>query len=296
MADAYRYSLSVKSDRSDELVNTYVLRPIAGLLVRALYRTPVTPNQVTVAAIIAGLVAAILYARGTATAVVAAGLFITLKDLLDSADGQLARAKQLYSRRGRFLDSIGDFAVDAAVFAAIGWTLERWNVLPVPWVFALLAFAGITLRVSYHVFYQASFLHLGGAYEKNRIIEEITEADLRGDRVALGLQRIFVVIYGWQDRLMLRIDAWCSGGNSGEAFRHSWYGDATALRLSGFLGFGTELLLLTVCSVLNELRLYVILNLVLMNGIFVCSILYRRFVLRRRISSSGGTSEADGIV
>lgn len=296
MADAYRYSSSVKSDRSDELVNTYVLRPIAGLLVRALYRTPVTPNQVTVAAIIAGLVAAILYARGTATAVVAAGLFITLKDLLDSADGQLARAKQLYSRRGRFLDSIGDFAVDAAVFAAIGWTLERWNVLPVPWVFALLAFAGITLRVSYHVFYQASFLHLGGAYEKNRIIEEITEADLRGDRVALGLQRIFVVIYGWQDRLMLRIDAWCSGGNSGEAFRHSWYGDATALRLSGFLGFGTELLLLTVCSVLNELRLYVILNLVLMNGIFVCSILYRRFVLRRRISSSGGTSEADGIV
>ena len=296
MADPYQYSSSVKSDRSDELVNTYVLRPIAGLLVRTLYRTPVTPNQVTIAAIIAGLVAAILYAGGTATTIAAAGLFITLKDLLDSADGQLARAKQLYSRRGRFLDSIGDFAVDAAVFAALGWTLQQSNALPVPWVFAFLAFAGITLRVSYHVFYQASFLHLKGAYEKNRIIEEVTEVDLRGDQVALGLQRIFVVIYGWQDRLMLRLDTWCSGGGSGEAFRHSWYGDTTALRLSGFLGFGTELLLLTVCSVLNELRLYIILNLALMNGIFVCSVLYRRFVLRRRISSSGGISEADDTV
>jgi phosphatidylglycerophosphate synthase len=31
-----------------------------------------------------------------------AGLCMTLKDLLDSADGQLARAKQMYSRFGRF--------------------------------------------------------------------------------------------------------------------------------------------------------------------------------------------------
>ena len=74
------------------------------------------------------------------------------------------------------------------------------------------------------------------------------------------------------------------------------YGNTAGLRLSGFLGFGTELMLLTICSVLNELSLYVVLNLVLMNGILVCSVLYRRVILRRRFSSSGGISEADGTV
>ena len=46
----YSYDLSVKSDISDELINVYVMRPAAGLLVRALYRTSITPNQVTLAA------------------------------------------------------------------------------------------------------------------------------------------------------------------------------------------------------------------------------------------------------
>ena len=119
-ASAYAYRSSLKSDFSDELINTYLLRPIAGLIVRLLYPTPVTPNQVTIASTVAGIVAAFFYLDGTPGAVVAAGLLVTLKDLLDSADGQLARAKGTYSRIGRFLDSIGDFVVDAAVFGAIG--------------------------------------------------------------------------------------------------------------------------------------------------------------------------------
>ena len=44
---------------------------------------------------------------------VVAALCFYLKDIFDSADGQLARAKQLYSRHGRFLDSIGDYVVDS---------------------------------------------------------------------------------------------------------------------------------------------------------------------------------------
>ena len=84
---------------------------------------------------------------------------MTVKDLLDSADGQLARARHCQSRIGRFLDSIGDFIVDAAVFGSIGWTLytvnNDWSML----LLAFLGLAGITLRVSYHVFYQVQFLH-----------------------------------------------------------------------------------------------------------------------------------------
>ena len=120
MSRNYSYRESIKSDKSDELINTYLLRPIAGIIVWVLYYTPITPNQVTIASILSGIIASIFYLRGTAGSFIVAGLLITLKDILDSADGQLARAKTTTKWFGRFLDSIGDFIVNAAVFAPSG--------------------------------------------------------------------------------------------------------------------------------------------------------------------------------
>jgi hypothetical protein len=279
----YEYEKSLKSSVSDELINVYVLRPIAGVIVRLLYNTRVTPNQVTVASTMAGLAAAAFYLQDDGRTTAIAGLLVTLKDLLDSADGQLARTKGQYTRIGRFLDSIGDFVVDAAVFGAIGWVLyasseNLWMV-----GLAYLGFAGITLRVSYHVFYQTSFLHLEDKYQFNRVTEEVKEEDRRGDRPALELQRVFQTIYGWQDRLMVRIDAWCRGGRGDEQFLIRWYSDGAGLRVSGFLGMGTELFLLTLCSVFNRLELYLYLNLILMNGIVILSLFYRSRILNHKL-------------
>jgi len=297
----YSYRKSLKSNISDEFINTYLIRPIAGLVVWALYSTPVTANQVTVVSTIVGLVAAFSYLKGTPEAFIIAGLFVTLKDLLDSADGQLARAKQQYSRVGRFLDSIGDFVVDAAVFGAIGWTLYQstghWWML----LLAFLGLIGISLRVSYHVFYQVKFLHLQKQFVNNRISEKIRKEDIEKGGVELVLQRIFQCIYGWQDRLIERVDRWSYGGSFRRSYENeprtpsedpscepcqscqAWYSDIISLRVSGLLGLGTELFLLMACSVLNRLELYLFLNLFLMNGIFLLCLLYRRFVLLRDI-------------
>ena len=283
----YFYKKTLKSTLSDELINTYLLRPIAGVVVWALYPTPITPNQLTIASTVAGLIAAGFYLHNEAAFTAIAGLLVTLKDLLDSADGQLARARQQYSRIGRFLDSIGDFVVDVALFGAIGWVLysttrDGWMI-----VLALLGLVGITLRVSYHVFYQTSFLHLEEKYQTNRVTEEITKEDLTGDPLALALQRCFQAIYGWQDRLMIRIDEWCKRGRLDREFSIRWFSDPVGLRLSGLIGIGTELFILMVCSVLNALQTYLILNVFLMNLILLISILYRRWYLGPTISMKG---------
>lgn len=281
----YSYDLSVKSDVSDELINVYVLRPVAGFLVRFLYHTPITPNQITIAATLSGFIAAALYFIANPTATVCAGAFVTLKDLLDSADGQLARAKQIYSRAGRFLDSIGDFLVNLGVFVAIGYVLSvAWGGL-LSLALATLGFLGITLRVSYHVYYQTSFLHLRQRYSTNRVTEEIREEDLRADRTTLLLQRVFLLLYGWQDRLMVRIDMWCRGTDEHTIREQDWFADRIGLRLSGFLGLGTELLLLTTCSVMNQLTWYLCCNLGLMNGLWLVNIWYRRNILATRAKS-----------
>lgn len=284
-ARTYEFERSLKSDASDELINTYVLRPIAGFLVKLLYQAPVTPNQLTVAAILVGFAAAYCYSIGQYKTIALAGLLVTLKDLLDSADGQLARAKNLFSRRGRFIDSIGDFLVNLFVFTAITFTL--YKTLPSSGTILLGAagLLGITLRVSYHVFYLVSYLHLEERYLGNRLIEEIQDEDRRGDPIALRLQQIFLLIYGWQDKLMYRLDKWSMSAASklkeeqGDRFRRLWYSDPVGLRLSGLLGLGTELALLTVCSLLNTLYIYLWLNVLLMNSIWFASTVYRKFVL-----------------
>ena len=202
----FKQSLKSDSYYADELISIYLLRPLAAVIVWAVYPTRITPNRLTIVAIVIGFVAAYAYALGTPPAIAIAGLLVTLKDIFDDADGQLARAKELYSRRGRFLDSIGDFVVDVAIFSAITYVVYQSQPTPITIVLGILSLLGITLRVSYHVFYQASFLHLEDRYKLNRIIEEITDEDRRGDRLALRLQQIFILIYAWQDRLMYRID------------------------------------------------------------------------------------------
>lgn len=284
----YSYGNSVKSGESDELINTYLLRPAAGLIVRALYSTPVTPNQVTMAATASGLAAAVLYWQGTPLLTALAGLCLTGKDLLDSADGQLARAKGLFSRAGRFLDSVGDFAVNLAVFTAIAAAMVRNGAGAGAPLLCLFAFLGVSLRVSYHVFYQTSFLHLRNAYTGNRTSEEIRREDEDEDRLTSALHRAFLILYGWQDAFVARIDAACRGTSPGSAEADRlWFGDVTGVRLSGFLGLGTELFLLMLCSVADRLDVYLWINLGGMNLVWLACIGYRGLILRRGTISSG---------
>ena len=289
--EGYSYKESVKSDASDELINTYILRPAAGLIVRALYRTPVTPNQLTLAATASGLAAAALYWEGTPLLTALAGLCLTGKDLLDSADGQLARAKGLFSRAGRFLDSIGDFAVNLAVFSAIAAAMVRSGSGPGAPLLCLCAFLGVSLRVSYHVFYQTSFLHLRNTYTGNRISEEIRREDADEDPLTRSLHRTFLILYRWQDALIARLDGACRGRSGAPGMTDErWYGDVTGVRLSGFLGLGTELFVLTLCSVIGRLDVYLWINAAGMNLVWLVCVAYRGVILRRKISSSGRCS------
>jgi len=276
----YSYKGSVKSDISDELINTYLVRPIAGFIVFLLYRTRISPNQITIAAIVAGLIAAVLYGYSSAPTTFAAGILLWTKDVLDSADGQLARARGTFSRAGRFLDSIGDFVVNLAVFTAITATLCLESGSAVFLILGIVGFLGISLRISYHVFYQVSFLHLEGAYTLNRTSEEIRQEDQEANQFTLHLQQIYLVMYGWQDRFMERLDSWCRGMIpwKTEASRR-WYSDQIGLRMSGLLGMGTELFLLVVFSLLDRLDWYLYINAFLLNGLWLATVIYRRRVL-----------------
>jgi phosphatidylglycerophosphate synthase len=283
----YSYKNSVKSNISDELVNVYVQRPLAGIVAHAVYFTPITPNQLTIIATLFGIAGGIILgAPGGHLA--AAALCFYLKDIFDSADGQLARAKQLYSRRGRFLDSIGDFIVDLFLFSGVCASLLRSGMeFPIAFLISLTGFLGISLRASYHVFYQTSYLHQEKKYEANRITEKLRDEDFHEDAVTIRLQKTFYILYGWQDRLMIRLDSWCLGDikSRNQSVKARWYQDTAGLRLGGFLGFGTEFVLLTVCLLLNSIQLYLFFSIIVLNCVWISTILYRKIFLAGKISA-----------
>jgi phosphatidylglycerophosphate synthase len=92
----------------------------------------VTPNHVTIAAILVGLTAALLASCGGHAMFALAGVLLEANSILDSCDGELARLRYQYSRLGQWLDNLSDDVVDNAFIVAVGFGLGgawRWLAL-----------------------------------------------------------------------------------------------------------------------------------------------------------------------
>jgi phosphatidylglycerophosphate synthase len=122
IADIYRRTRK----RPDLLWNTYVARPVAAVVVYALRGTRVTPNQVTLFALVVAAVAAagIAVAPGYSGLVASVALF-EFSYVLDCADGMLARLRQVTSTSGHLLDFLMDEIKAFVILGAVSLRLYR---------------------------------------------------------------------------------------------------------------------------------------------------------------------------
>ncbi|MDD8027739.1 MAG: CDP-alcohol phosphatidyltransferase family protein [Acidobacteriota bacterium] len=104
-------------------INRYLNRPLASLLVRTLYRTSITPNQVTITGFVVGAAGAGFFLVGTRGAIAVGGALAQLSSIIDCADGMLARARGQESEFGAgldlILDRIGEFFLLSAATAGL---------------------------------------------------------------------------------------------------------------------------------------------------------------------------------
>ena len=117
-------------------------RPIAtAILVLVGHSRWVTPNGLTVAALIvrAATLAFLLAMPGTAPVAVAAALLLAVA--IDGADGQLARARGGGSALGSYVDKVSDLVWQALLFGALGWLATRSAGDPLYLLLAASAFA-----------------------------------------------------------------------------------------------------------------------------------------------------------
>jgi len=123
-------------DKKELTLLQQVYRFFAFLLAQGLKHTPITPNFISVVNFLAGLLAALAFAFGNPIAGI---LFGQAAVFLDFADGALARAKNMSSEFGLWLELIlGDRIADVFIILGIVLSLNSTTA----WIFGCLFVAG----------------------------------------------------------------------------------------------------------------------------------------------------------
>jgi phosphatidylglycerophosphate synthase len=167
------YSLSLKDPCAEEIIDLAVFRPLGFLCVKMFLPFPVTPNQVSIMAMIFGIAAGFFLARGSQFAFLMGGMLYGLSNILDCCDGMLARIKKNGTATGRIVDGVVDYITGGAVLIGLGAGLTKavhlgtlhlpWNA----WFLVVLAAASTAVHAVLSDYYRNTFLdqrrtHSGG--------------------------------------------------------------------------------------------------------------------------------------
>ena len=282
----FLYETTLKYQPEDTFLNfQHYLLFSSKQITKFLFSTPVTPHQVILFSLILGIASSFLIIQENKILVIIGAVLLFYKNVLDKVDGSLARSKGMASRRGRFYDSITDFIVSFALFTAIGFKInQQYNSIRV-WIICYSALIASMLQCSYFIYYEVAYIKQTGKNTVNRLIESVTEDDLKTqDKFTILLQRIFQLIYGWQDYIMLRIDKFFLRKLTGSAeFENTWYKDKPFLSLSSLLCIGTHMVLIALFAVIGRFEYYLVWNLILWNLLLISCVFYHYYHVKARL-------------
>lgn len=177
---------------TDGIVDTWFNRPLGRFLSKVLIHTPATPNQVTVASALFGLLGAWYFADGTHVAGIVGALLLQWSALVDCVDGDIARVVFKETAIGKWLDLGLDQVVHVAVFASIAIGLSRQgNDAPVFWL-GVSAVAGAL--ISFAVVVRGRRLAIR---ENDARLERFLDAASTRDFTALVLLLAFIDRLEW---------------------------------------------------------------------------------------------------
>lgn len=257
------YRSSLKMIEVEELFDLILYRPLAFLFVKAIYRTSLTPNQVTLIAMAVGVAAGVCFASGTPAALIAAGSLLVVYDVLDCADGQLARLKKNGTRIGRILDGFIDYIVSVAAYLGIGIGFANASDSPLFW-WLMLAAAGASYAVHAALvdYYRNRFLDVvlrrPSTFEEDIAAFEAERAQMRCEG-GHAVERLLIAVYLGYSRLQRRITAGGSGhGHLAETDPKIYYDrNRVMLRFWLLLGPTSQITFLVLCAFLGRMDVYV---------------------------------------
>ena len=122
---------------------------LAAKLVYPLRHSAVTPNHLTTARLLTGVVACALLSSGDPGWANAGALCIVISTFLDHADGELARITGKVSKFGHYYDLASDSIVDILLFIGIGICLMHSPLGA--WALPMGIFAGVSVAAIFQL-------------------------------------------------------------------------------------------------------------------------------------------------
>ncbi|MGE5314774.1 MAG: CDP-alcohol phosphatidyltransferase family protein [Acidobacteriota bacterium] len=285
-----RYKESLKAIEAEEVFDLVIYRPLAFLFVTATYATNLTPNQVSLMAMAVGVTGGVLFGMGTPAALASGACCYFLSNVLDCADGQIARLKKNGTRIGRIVDGFIDYVVSIAVFLGIALALSSDSargIMPpfgqsslgittassgIWYAWTLTVLAGASTAYQAFHFDLARNNYLKYVYGKGSSLEtEICEFEeertltLKGKK-GLGrwIDLLLIAIYLRYTRLQLKSASSESAVNHARVTPEDYARhNKMLLRAWSFTGSTTHITLCVACALAGNLELFLLLTVLL---------------------------------
>lgn len=280
------YKSQLKLVEVEELLDLLFYRPLAYLFVKTILSTNLTPNHLTISAMIFGTIGGLLYIIDSSTSLILAGILLIVYDVLDCADGQLARIKKNGTVIGRILDGFADYIVSIFVYLGIGFGFALNSSEPLfYWIIILLAALSNAAHSIILDYYRNRFLD----YALNR--ESLLGDNLKSfydelenlkSRKGNLFEKIVIWTYIKYSNVQLKM-----ASSSVESEYKKYDRDdflkkhKLIMHLWTYVGPTSELTFLIICSFLGRLDIY-LWGLATVANIYVISL----YLIQRRINKS----------
>jgi len=152
---AEEYKKSLKHIEAEEPLDLYFYRVISFLFIKIILPFPITPNQISIAALVMGVISAVFYAFGSKEAFLFAAAFYAIYYLFDLSDGQVARLKNNGTKLGRIIDGIADYVTHLSIYIGLG--IGIGNNLNT-WLLVIAALISLMVQVILFDFYRNRYL------------------------------------------------------------------------------------------------------------------------------------------
>lgn len=275
------FKRSLKTIDSEEVLDLVIFRPISFILVKLIYPTNITPNQISIVALIFGILTGILYGFATPEFFIFASASFFICNTLDCMDGQLARLKKNGTKIGRVIDGFIDYITSISVFLGIGiaMTIITGDAL---YSWAMTIGAGVSKALQNMFFDHYRNMYLEYVYHKTSSLEEeIEEYSLEKERLKSinghHIEKLLISLYLAYSNFQKNSTNHIQLDVTPDEYKSK---NKLLIRLWSWIGSTTHMVVLIIFSLMNRIDLYLIFSITLGNLIFIILLIWQKRVIK----------------
>jgi hypothetical protein len=251
------YKSSLKGYDVEELLDIFFYRPMSFLFVKLIYSTDITPNQISIVSMLFGILTGVMFGFGTYQFFIFGAVALLISNVLDCADGQLARLKKNGTGIGRIIDGFIDYITGLSIYVGIGigLSIATGDYL---YVWVITAIGGFSRVLQNMMFDNFRNRYLANVYDKGSNLDKEIEEYTRLKRIidktkGRYVEKFLVNIYIKYASVQNKTAKDEKMNISSEVYKSK---NIILLRAWSWIGSTTHLTAVMIACVLNRVDLY----------------------------------------